>query len=73
MTTERIVFVVMKAPVDLDGVEEFVGAFWTKGEADAVCRKGGAFRVARIEVGRVYRSGEMLDVWVRRSLNINEL
>jgi len=63
----------MKAPVGIDGAEEFVGAFWTHEEAKAVCRKGGTFRIARMEIGRVYRSGEMLDVQILRSLSIKEL
>jgi hypothetical protein len=68
-----IVFVVMKAQIGLEGAEEFVGVFPSMFAAEAVCRGGGTFRIARMELGRAYGSGELLDVVLRRSINRREL
>ena len=62
----KTVHVVMKAPVGLDDIEEFIGVFDTAAQANAACIGAGTYRIAEMELGRIYRTGQLQDVVVRR-------
>ena len=66
-------WVVIKAPVGLEGTAEIVGAFTTHARAEEACRGAGTYTVAEVDADRAYRAGEMLDVRLVRRLDHREI
>jgi hypothetical protein len=63
-----ILYIVLKAPVDLEGAAEIVGVFASKTLADAACTGAGTYTVAAVELDRRY-SGDLRDVSVTVALD----
>lgn len=55
------IWIVTKSPVDLPDTFEFVGAFSSREAARAACLGAGQFKIACVELNRVYR-GDLRDV-----------
>lgn len=68
----EIRYVVTKAPVDLAGTAELVGVYRLEYLAHQACDSPGTYTIAEMEVGRTYRSGELLNVKVVRILDHRE-
>ncbi len=54
-------FVVIKAPVGLDGTAQIVGVFSEEYLADAACVGSGTYTIAACDPNRAYPVGTLLD------------
>ena len=66
------VWVVTKSPVDLPGVQEFIGAFTTQDKANDAVRGAGTYTIAEMDVDRRY-SGDLLNVYVKHKLDHRQI
>jgi hypothetical protein len=65
------VWVVTKAPVDLPGTQEFIGAFTTESAADKAVQGAGTYTIAEMEADRRY-SGDLRAVQITVKLDCRQ-
>lgn len=62
MTAVPVLYVVTKQPTDMDGCAEIVGVFRNIAFARDACKGAGTYLVARCQLDRPYKTGQLLDV-----------